>query len=398
VTDCVRRGLVVALAAVAFPAGACSGPQPPVAPPVVAPPVAAPTITAPAAAIDAGELRERLERGFGRRAVVTVDALRATAVARPDAAASAEALAAATDAVVETFGLVYGVEGADTIGTLLRRADDLLLRDAAALADPTVRAEARAGLDGVARDLAAYLAAVTSGGAPAADLEVLLDAQTDLLRRGTQAYASGDALTAYSAAAAAYEQMWRTAGALAGAIAASGPTVSRVGVITDNGSELARLLAGSTVATVEVLRRRVDGAPDLAAAEAALRTNTAALAALVAAPADEAAFATLWRERLDALLAAALDPASSAPEAARSPALEAAAAAVGGAFVQASGDRLEPAVVTDLLAQSAELLVPQGAAWREGRYADAQRLAADAFVQASAAAGRIAPGLTAPSE
>ena len=178
-----------------------------------------PSVTSPAA-----DLRVALDRLLGEHAMLAVFAMQKGAQGGKDFNAIAAALDENTVALGDAIGSVYGDEARDGFLKLWRDHIGFFVEytQAAAAGDQAGKDAAIQKLDGYRQAFAEFLAGANPNleAGPVADL---LQQHVNQLTAALDTYLAGDFAEAYTQIRQAYEHMYGTGDALAGAIVAQFP-------------------------------------------------------------------------------------------------------------------------------------------------------------------------------
>jgi hypothetical protein len=257
--------------------------------------------------ITASDLRLTLGRLLGEHAYLTMEAMRASAANRPDAAALIGALSNNTSDLTIAVTGVYGASAGERFRQLWQQHIDALISWARAHAagDSAGEAAARASMLDFRTAFSAFLGKANprlSGDAEAHALQLHLDQLSSFVdMKYSQVFATERA---------AYGHMFEFGDSLAAAIAAQFPKrYTGVGIAfsprTALRLDLGRLLGEHLVLAAEAHRSALDAQPDAAAARDALAANTADLALLIGrvyGPGAQAAFSKLWNSHISSYL------------------------------------------------------------------------------------------------
>ena len=255
----------------------------------------------------ASDLRLTLGRLLGEHAYLTMEAMRAAAVNRPDTGALTGALNANTDDLTGAVTTVYGNAAGSRFRELWQQHIDALIAWARARAagDSAGENAARALMLDYKTAFSAFLAKANphlSGDAEAHALQLHLDQLTSFVEM--------DYAQVFVTERAAYGHMFEFGDSLAAAIAAQFPKRFPGAAVafsprTALRLDLGRLLGEHLILAAEAHRAGLDAQPDAAAAKAALASNTKDLAVLIGrvyGSDAQAAFSKLWSSHINTYL------------------------------------------------------------------------------------------------
>src|SRR5215207_6255465 len=267
---------------------------------------------ATAKAVDASDLRAKLEQLLGQHAILTVRLTRARLRGDGDLAQVADAaLGENTGDLGELIGTVYGAEAAEKFEQLWFGHVTYLFDYSRGVADKdeAVKSQARRQLDDYTTKLSQFLEAATKKAAPASVVAAELRMHVDQLLQQVDAYARGDYDRAFALERKSYAHMFPLGKALAAGILTGGG----VGLPADFDSparqlqsRLGLLLGEHAELAVDAMRSGISNAPDFAAAGAALDEHTREITAVIESvfgAASAGSFQALWADHIDAFVA-----------------------------------------------------------------------------------------------
>src|SRR5918995_1704101 len=180
---------------------------------------------AAAQAVDASDLRAKLEQLLGQHAILTVRLTRARLRGDGDLAQSADAaLGGNTADLGELIGTVYGAEAAEKFEQMWFGHVTYLFDYSRGVADKdeAVKSQARRQLDDYTTNLSQFLEAATKKAAPASVVASELRMHVDQLLQQVDAYARGDYDRAFTLERESYAHMFPLGKALAAGILTGG--------------------------------------------------------------------------------------------------------------------------------------------------------------------------------
>ena len=260
-----------------------------------------PSVTSPAA-----DLRVTLDRLLGEHAMLAVFAMQKGASGDEDFEQIAAALDENSVALGDAIGSVYGDEARDGFLKLWRDHIGFFVEytQAAAANDNAGKRAAIQKLDGYRQAFAEFMAGANPN-LQAGAVADLLQQHVNQLTAALDTYQTGNYKRAYGQVRAAYEHMFGTGDALAGAIATQFPDKFPAGDATTSAADLRvaldRLLGEHAMLAVFAMQKGAQGGKDFNAIAAALDENTVALGdAIGSVYGDEArdGFLKLWRDHI----------------------------------------------------------------------------------------------------
>jgi hypothetical protein len=355
-------------------------------------------------AVDAGDLRPKLEQLLGQHAILTVRLTRARLRGDGDLAQSAdEALSKNTEDLGELIGSVYGAEAAEEFEQLWFGHVSYLFNYSRGVADEdeAVQSQARRELDDYTTNLSQFIEAATKKAAPAAFVAAELRMHVDQLLGQVDAYARGDYEGAFALERESYAHMFPLGKALAAGILTGGG--AQLPVDFDSParqlqSRLGLLLGEHAELAVDAMRSGISNSPDFPAAGAALDGNTREITAMmesVFGAASAGSFQALWADHIDAFVT--YTQSLVADDAARE---EAATERLTGfnenfaAFLSTSTQgRLRSPTLADAFATHEDFLLRQINAYAERDYSTAHQLSFEAYMHMFGLAAQAATAI-----
>jgi hypothetical protein len=355
-------------------------------------------------AVDAMDLRAKLEQLLGQHAILTVRLTRARLRGDGDLAQSADAaLGKNTADLGELIGTVYGAEAAEKFEQLWFGHVTYLFNYSRGVAgkDEAVKSQARRQLDDYTTNLSQFLEAATKKAAPAPVVAAQLRMHVDQLLQQVDAYAGEDYERAFALEREGYAHMFPLGKALAAGIVTGEGTAlpadfdsparqlqSRLGLLLGEHAELA----------VDAMRSGISNSADFPAAAAALDDYTRELTATIESvfgAASAGAFQALWADHIDAFMTytqalAADDPPLEDTATERLDGFNANFAT----FLSTSTQgRLGAPALADAFVMHEDLLLRQINAYAERDYSTAHQLSFDAYQHMFALAAQAATAI-----
>jgi hypothetical protein len=355
-------------------------------------------------AIDASDLRAKLEQLLGQHTILTVRLTRARLRGDGDLAQSAdEALGENAADLGELIGTVYGGEAAEKFEQLWFGHVTYLFNYARGVADKdeAAKSQARRQLDDYTTELSQFLEAATKKAAPASVVAPELRMHVDQLLQQVDAYASEDYDRAFALERESYEHMFPLGKALAAGILTGGgarlpadfdsPTrqlQSRLGLLLGEHAELA----------VDAMRSGISNSPDFPAAGAALDANTREITAMIESvfgPVSAGSFQALWADHIDAFVTytQALAADDAALEDAATERLKGFNANFAAFLSTSTQGRLGAPTLADAFEMHEDLLLRQIKAYAERDYNTAHQLSFHAYQHMFALAAQAATAI-----
>ncbi|MGH8824821.1 MAG: hypothetical protein ACRDVN_10130 [Jiangellaceae bacterium] len=355
-------------------------------------------------AVDAVELRARLEQLLGQHAILTVRLTRARLRGDGDLAQSADAaLSNNTADMGELIGSVYGGDAAERFEQMWFAHVTSLFNYSRGVADEdeAAKSQARRQLDDYTTNLGQFLEAATKKAAPASAVGAELRMHVDQLLQQVDAYALGDYDRAFALERESYAHMFPFAEALA------------AGIVTGEGAELpadfdspARqlqsrlglLLGEHAELAVDAMRSGVSNSPDFPAAGAALDGNTREITAMIESvfgAASAGSFQALWADHIDSFVTytQALVSGDAALENAATERLKGFNADFAAFLSTSTQGRLGAPALADAFVMHEDLLLRQIDAYADRDYSTAHQLSFDAFQHMFALAAQTATAI-----
>ena len=355
-------------------------------------------------AVDAVDLRAKLEQLLGQHAILTVRLTRARLRGDGDLAQIAEAaLGENTADLGELIGTVYGGEAAEKFEQLWFGHVTYLFDYSRGVADndEAVQSQARRQLDDYTTDLSQFLEAATKRAAPASVVAAELRMHVDQLLQQVDAYARGDYDRAFVLERESYEHMFPLGKALAAGIVTGGggglpadfdsparQLQSRLGLLLGEHAELA----------VDAMRSGISNSPDFPAAGAALDGNTREITAMIESvfgAASAGSFQALWADHIDAFVTytQAVVADDAALENAATERLKGFNANFAAFLSTSTQGRLGAPALADAFVMHEDLLLRQINAYAERDYSTAYQLSFEAYQHMFALAAQAATAI-----
>jgi hypothetical protein len=359
---------------------------------------------APVKAVDASDLRAKLEQLLGQHAILTVRLTRARLRGDGDLAQTADAaLSKNTGDLGELIGTVYGAEAAEKFEQLWFGHVTYLFNYSRGVADEdeAVKSQARRQLDDYTTNLSQFLEAATKKAAPASVVAAGLRMHVHQLLQQVDAYARGDYDRAFALERESYAHMFSLGKTLAAGILTGGGTglpadfdspahqlQSRLGLLLGEHAELA----------VDAMRSGISNSPDFPAAGAALDANTRQITAMIESvfgAASAGSFQALWADHIDAFVTytQALVASDAALENAASERLKEFNAKFAAFLSTSTQGRLGAPALADAFVMHEDLLLRQINAYAERDYSTAYQLSFDAYQHMFALAAQAATAI-----
>jgi hypothetical protein len=353
------------------------------------------------AAVDANDLRAKLEQLLGQHAILTVRLTRARLRGHGDLAQSADAaLSENTADLGELIGTVYGAEASEKFEQMWFGHVTYLFNYSRGVADKddAVKSQARRQLDDYATNLSQFLDAATKKAAPAPVVAAQLRMHVDQLLQQVDAYARGDYDRAFALERESYAHMFPLGKALAAGILTGGGAglpvdfdspahqlQSRLGLLFGEHAELA----------VDAMRSGISNSPDFPAAGAALDGNTREITAMIESvfgAASAGSFQALWADHIDAFVTytQALVAGDAALENAATERLKGFNENFAAFLSTSTQGRLGAPTLADAFVMHEDLLLRQINAYAERDYSTAHQLSYDAYQHMFALAAQAA--------
>jgi hypothetical protein len=342
------------------------------------------------AAVDAGDLRAKLEQLLGHHAILTVRLTRARLRGDGDLAQSAdEALGENAEDLGGLIGTVYGGEAAERFEQLWFGHVTYLFNYSRGVADgdEAVQSQARRQLDDYTTDLSEFLEAATGKAVPASVVAAELRMHVDQLLGQVDAYARGDYEGAFALERESYAHMFPLGKALAAGIVTGGG--GRLPVDFDSParqlqSRLGLLLGEHAELAVDAMRSGMSNSPDFPAAGAALDGNTREITAMIESvfgAASAGSFQALWADHIDAFVTytQSLVADDAALERAATERLTGFNENFAAFLSTSTQGRLGAPTLADAFAMHEDLLLRQINAYAERDYSTAHQLSFDAY-------------------
>jgi hypothetical protein len=363
-------------------------------------------------AIDASELRAKLEQLLGHHTILTVRLTRARLRGDGDLAQSADAaLGENTADLGELIGTVYGAEAAEKFERLWFGHVTYLFNYSRGVADEdeVAKSQARRQLDDYTTNLSQFLEAATEKAAPASAVAAELRMHVDQLMQQVDAYARGDYDRAFALERQSYAHMFPLGKALAAGILSGGGTALPADFDSPARqlqSRLGQLLGEHAELAVDAMRSGISNAPDFPAAGAALDGNTREITAMIESvfgAASAGSFQALWADHIDAFVTytQALVADDAALKDAATERLKGFNANFATFLSTSTQGRLGAPTLADAFVMHEDLLLRQINAYAERDYSTAYQLSFDAyqhmFTLAAQAATAIGDTATAQS-
>jgi hypothetical protein len=355
-------------------------------------------------AVDASDLRVKLEQLLGQHAFLTVRLTRARLHGDGDLAQSADAaLSKNTGDLGELIGSVYGAEAAEKFEQMWFGHVTYLFNYARGVADKdeAAKSQARRQLDDYTTNLSQFLEAATNKAAPASVVAPELRMHVDQLLQQVDAYARGDYVRAFALERESYAHMFPLGKTLAAAIVTGGGAglpvdfdspahqlQSRLGMLLGEHAELA----------VDAMRSGVSNSPDFPAAGAALDANTREITAVIESVfgvASAGSFQALWADHIDAFVTytQGLVADDAALENAATERLKDFNAHFAAFLSTSTQGRLDAPALADAFVMHEDHLLRQIKAFAERDYSTAHELSFDAYQHMFALAAQAATAI-----
>jgi hypothetical protein len=363
-------------------------------------------------AVDATDLRAKLEQLLGQHVILTVRLTRARLRGDGDLAQSAdEALSKNTAALGELIGTAYGAEAAEEFEQLWFGHVTYLFNYSRGVADEdeAAKSQARRQLDDYTTNLSQFLQVATDGAAPASVVGPELQMHVDQLLQQVDAYARADYDRAFALERQSYAHMFPLGKALAAGILTGGGAAlpvdfdsparqlqSRLGLLLGEHAELA----------VDAMRSGISNSPDFPAAGAALDANTREITAMIESvfgAASAGSFQALWADHIDAFVTytQALVADDTALEETATERLKGFNESFAAFLSTSTQGRLNAPTLADAFVMHEDFLLRQINAYAERDYSTAHQLSFDAyqhmFMLAAQAATALGDTVTAQS-
>jgi hypothetical protein len=355
----------------------------------------------PAAESPATQLRVALDSVLAEHAFLIIEVMRTGLVSGAEYDAAGDALNQNTDALVGAITSIYGEAAGDAVDQQWRNHIAFIVDYARALATNDSAAADLA--DGQLEQYAADFSALLAGAIELPDDVVagLIIEHVDQLKQ-VASFDAADFGDAYPAIRATYDHMFMIGDGLAGGITSQFPRKFRgsqqaFSAATDLRIKLDRLFGEHTQLATLAMRAALTGAPDLAAATAALDENSDALQATIASIYGDTAagaFAMHWRHHTDLYLdyvAATVDDDDSGRQAA----LDALRSYRSDftAFLAGANPFLPADDFESLIREHTNLLVQQADSYAEGDFAAAYATQREAWTQIGALGAGLAAAI-----
>lgn len=352
--------------------------------------------------IDRTELRLELQELLAHDTMLAIRFMRSTISGTPDFVDAANAVVVrSADEIEQTVARAVPADDARAFADGWSSHNQQLFSYATALrdGDDAAREHARAQVAVTAEEQAAVIADITDGYIAVDAAATSLHMRDDLLLYQIEAYAAADYGQAYALTHEAYEHAAGVAAALAAGATGNDPHAVDVSAGEQMDAELISVLGEHVELTTDSLRAAVSGSDEFAAATAAVDTNTAALADLMASAVGNRRarkVADLWSADIDQRLRYALAIAEQDGESQRSVRedLLDTADRLGSKLAKVTDGEIDELVVTEALRSQQVLQLDQLHAYARGDYAaaadtsstahhriaDLARMLGDAFV------------------
>jgi hypothetical protein len=226
------------------------------------------------------QLRSRLQSQLAHHATLSIRFMRATVSGDPGFVDAAnDVLVRNVDELRATLEPAIGGDRAARFAAQWSDTSQQLFAYAKALRDDddVARQKARDDLDRSVAVLAEVLAEATGGQLGADIARTKLQMQTDLLLFQIDAYDDHDHSQAYELEREAFANMYPLGAAIAAAATGRDPSATSMAPREETASRLALLFDEHVELSIDTLRAGTSGAPEFAAAAAALDANTADL-------------------------------------------------------------------------------------------------------------------------
>ena len=354
-------------------------------------------------AVDASDLRAKLEQLLGQHAILTVRLTRARLRGDGDLAQSADAaLGENTADLGELIGTVYGAEAAEKFEKMWFGHVTYLFNYSRGVADKdeAAKSQARRQLDDYTTNLSQFLEAATKKAAPASVVAAELRMHVEQLLQQVDAYARGDYDRAFALERESYRHMFPLGKALAAGILIGEGTLpgdfdsparqlqSRLGLLLGEHAELA----------VDATRSGISNSADFPAAAAALDRNTREITAMIESvfgAASAGSFQALWADHIDAFVTytQALVAGSADLENAATERLKGFNVYFAAFLSTSTQGRLGAPALADAFVTHEDLLLRQINAYAERDYSTAYQLSFDAYQHMFALAAQAATAI-----
>jgi hypothetical protein len=355
-------------------------------------------------AVDASDLRAKLEQLLGQHAILTVRLTRARLRGDGDLAQSADAaLGRNTADLGKLIGTVYGAEAAEKFEQMWYGHVTYLFNYSRGVVDKdeAVQSQARRQLDDYTTNLSQFLEAATKKAAPASVVAAALRMHVDQLLQQVDAYARGDYGRAFALERESYAHMFPLGKTLAAGILTGGGAglpadfdsparqlQSRLGLLLGEHAELA----------VDAMRSGISNSPDFPAAGAALDGNTREITAMIDSvfgAASAGSFQQLWADHIDAFVTytQAVAAGDAALENTATERLKEFNAHFAAFLSTSTQGRLGAPALTDAFVMHEDLLIRQINAFAERDYSTAYQLSFDAYQHMFALAAQAATAI-----
>jgi hypothetical protein len=367
---------------------------------------------AAAEAVDASDLRAKLEQLLGQHAILTVRLTRARLRGDGDLAQVADAaLGENTADLRELFETVYGAEAAEKFEQMWFGHVTYLFDYSRGVADKdeAVKSQARRQLDDYTTQLSQFLEAATEKAAPAPVVAAELRMHVDHLLQQVDAFARGDYDRAFALERESYAHMFPLGKALAAGIltgADGGLPVDFDSPASQLRSHLGQLLGEHAELAVDAMRSGISNSPDFPSAGAAIDGNTREITAMIESvfgAASAGSFQALWADHIDdfVIYTQAVVADDAALENTATERLKGFNANFAAFLSTSTQGRLSAPTLADAFVMHEDLLLRQINAYAERDYSTAYQLSFDAyqhmFTLAAQAATAIGDTATAQS-
>jgi hypothetical protein len=350
----------------------------------VAGPVAAedPTTEPPAT-----QLRVAIDRVLAEHAFLIIQVMRTGLTSGPEFTAAGDALDEDTNELVAAIESVYGPDAAAAVGEQWRNHIAYIVDYARALdaGDTSAAQLADSQLQQYVTDFSALLAGAAH--LPEEAVQGLISEHIEQLEQ-IASFETAKFGEAYPAIRATYDHMFMIGDGLAAAISDEFPdrfsgSLYASSPATNLRLQLNRLLGEDAELAGLAMRAGLTGAPDAAAATAALEDNTLAVQSAIAIIYDDAAgaaFAAKWRERTSLFLdyVAATKAGDEVAQQASLDGLHSYNASFTD-FVAAANPQVSATELEVLISDQTNLLIDQTNRFAEGDFADAYSIGRQAF-------------------
>jgi hypothetical protein len=341
-------------------------------------------------AVDAVDLRAKLEQLLGQHAILTVRLTRARLRGDGDLAQSADAaLSKNTEDLGEVIESVYGAEAAEQFEQMWFSHVTYLFDYSRGVADEdeAVKSEARRQLNDYTTNLSQFLEAATNNAAPASVVAAELQMHVDQLLQQVDAYARGDYDRAFALERESYAHMFPLGKTLAASILTGGGAglpIDFDSPARQLQSGLGLLLGEHAELAVDVMRSGITDSPDFPAAGVALDENTREITAVIESvfgAESAASFQALWADHIDAFVTytEALVAGDAALESAATERLTEFNDNFAAFLSTSTQGRLGAPALGDAFVMHEDLLLRQINAYAERDYSTAHQLSFDAY-------------------